>query len=893
MIRFAREGGETWSYARLRAKAEEVTAGLIRAGVGPGERIAILAEPSAEWIVAGLAILRAGAVLVPVDVQVSDRDLDRILADSGARRLFSASGVVRRIEHLNRAGDLDIFLLDGSGEEAGGRGIWSMPSGKEGASPSSGSASDGGILFYTSGTTGPPKGVPLTHENIVFQIEAVEQTKLIREGDRLLLPLPLHHVYPLVIGLLTPLALGVPVILPHALTGDGIVRALNEGKATLILGVPRLYRALFEGVLAKAGAAGQSGARLFSAALALARTANRIGVPLGRLLFRPVRRKMGSRVRLLASGGSPLDTDLAENLEALGWPVAVGYGLTETSPLLTVKLPGEGSFSSVGRTIPGVEIRIDSREDAKDEEKRTRENDLGEVLARGGGVFGGYRNLPDKTKEAFRGDWFRTGDLGYLDEGGNLYLRGRASAMVVLEGGENINPEELEEIYGACDEVEEIGVLEDGGKLAALVVPSRQILRERDPEEIQKRVSIGLRKRATGMPSYKRLSHLEITRQSLPTTRLGKMQRHLLAKRYAAAKAGEEGNRRAIGPVPIEELSSQDRVLLEEPRAKKLWELLGERYADRRVSPETNLELDLGIDSLEWVELSLSAQRRLGTSIGEETIDRVDTVRDLLGAVAGLRAGDAAGEKRPIEEPEEVLSETDRQWADPRGPWLRVIATVLFGFLRVLIGLRCRIKACGLENLPRGGPVLLVPNHVSFLDAPALSIALGLERAKGCFWAGRSEILFRGYFWRVLSRLCQVVPIDPRRGPLSSLAVGALVLKRRHPLVWFPEGSISRDGKMQKFLPGIGLIVQHYQPAIIPVFLDGAREVMPMGRTIPRAGEVVVHFGCSIDGRRLKAESERNREERAHEWIAAQLQEAVRRLGESVQGEKEHHRDAA
>src|SRR5690606_33333503 len=147
----------------------------------------------------------------------------------------------------------------------------------------------------------------------------------------------------------------------------------------------------------------------------------------GKMLFQPLRRKIGPRVRLLASGGSPLDPALAANLEALGWPIAVGYGLTETSPLLTVKLPGEGTFASVGRAIEGVEIKIDpSGLPHGEREAAEAEGERGEILARGQSVFRGYHNLPEKTEESFSGDWFRTGDLGYLDKNGFLYLGGRA-----------------------------------------------------------------------------------------------------------------------------------------------------------------------------------------------------------------------------------------------------------------------------------------------------------------------------------------------------------------------------------------------------------------------------------------------------------------------------------
>lgn len=894
VIRFTREGQENWSCSRMAKEAKRLATGLREEGVEAGEPVAIIAEPSPEWFVAALAILRIGAVLAPIDTQMSDDDLERAFDDSGASRVFGTERVARRLSEIKVQRELTIFRLDESDEEAEGAEVkqphWRTLLRDEPAPPASVKEEDRAVLFYTSGTTGPPKGVPLSHRNIVFQIRAVEKTGMVREDDRMLLPLPLHHVYPLVIGLFTPFGLGVTLLLPHALTGDALVRALSEGNGSVILGVPRLYRALFEGIRAKVGGAGSLANGLFSAALGLARVSRRIGIPVGNLLFKPIRKKMGPRIRMLASGGSPLDPELAENLEALGWPIAVGYGLTETSPLLTLKRPGEASYASVGRPIEGVELKIDSSalpeggREAQEAGKTWHER--GEVLARGPNVFSGYHNLPEKTRKAFKDGWFRTGDLGYLDQDGFLYLSGRASSMIVLEGGENINPEDLEGFYSAAEEVAEVGVLEEKGKLVALAVPDRSVLREHKGEEVAKVVKKALEKRASELASYRRLSNIEVSREPLPTTRLGKIKRHLLAERYEAAKKGEEGGKREKGPVPIEQLESNDRALLENSQAKKLWKLLAKRYADRRLTPDASLELDLGIDSLEWVELSISAQERAGVSITEDLIEKAETVRDLLEGAASGRAEELAEGRQPIEKPEEVLKDSDKRWATPVGAGMGVITSVVYGILRALMGLKgCRVEVHGLEKLPENGSYILAPNHVSYLDAPSLTVALGHGRFKRYFWAGHGEVMFRNVLRRWVSRLFQVVPIDPRRGPLTSLAVGALVVKRGHPLVWFPEGQVSKDGKLQNFQPGIGLIAAHYEPTVIPVFIAGTYELMPLGTKIPLSGRIDIHFGTPIDGKTLKEEAELLEEGERHQRITRVLQEKVKKLAESLSEE--------
>lgn len=883
-IQFRRKGKKVWTCSQVAREANRLASGLREDGVAVGETVAVIAEPSPEWFVAALAILRRGGILVPIDAQMSDEDLERVFDDSQVRRVFATARVARRIEEMKGHRDLEVFLLDETEETARERGGKHWRSLFQDPPPPKESVGERetAVLFYTSGTTGPPKGVPLSHRNIAYQLRVIQGTGLVREDDRMLLPLPLHHVYPLVIGMFTPLGLGVAILLPHALTGDAIVRALVEGKGSVILGVPRLYRALYEGIRAKVGPG------LFSGAMSLARGAGRIGIPVGRLLFRPIRQKMGPRVRMLASGGSPLDPELAENLEALGWPVAVGYGLTETSPLLTLKRPREGDFATVGRAIEGVELKIDPsvlpEGEREAQEAGNAEQERGEVLARGPNVFSGYHNLPEKTAEALEDGWFRTGDIGRLDQDGFLYLGGRASSMIVLEGGENINPEDLESFYSEADEVAEVGILEDKGKLAALAVPDRAVLREYNQEDVSAMVRRALEAKASGLASYKRLSNIEVTRQSLPATRLGKIKRHLLIERYEAAKKGEEEGRREKGAVAVDRLSSDDRALLEDPRVRKMWDFLAKRYADRRLTPDASLELDLGIDSLEWVELSLSAQQRVGITITEDIIEGAETVRDLLEAAASAEEAETGeGKKRPIENPEEVLRETDRRWATPAGPVVAGVAGMAYWLLRVLLKVKgCRVESRGLENLPEKGPYIIVPNHVSFLDSPALCSVLGPGRLRNCFWAGRAEVMFRGYFRRAVSRLFQVVPIDPRRGPLSSLAVGALVVKRNYPLVWFPEGHISRDGTLQQFQPGIGLIVAHYRPPVVPVFIDGTHDLMPLGRKIPRAGRVTVYFGPAIEGTELIKEAEGISEGEVHKRIASVLRNHVQGLADSA-----------
>jgi long-chain acyl-CoA synthetase len=306
---------------------------------------------------------------------------------------------------------------------------------------------DGAALFYTSGTTGAAKGLPLSHANLAFQIRSPLGADLVSEDDRILLPLPLHHVYPFVMGMLTPLAAGLPIILPHSLTGPQLVRALREGETTLIVGIPRLYDALYSGIEERIRSVGRLPAALFKNGVELfARLRRLTGLDAGRMALRPLRRRLGPRLRVLASGGAALEPDLAAKLEGLGWRVAIGYGLTETAPLLTLDPPGATKLGSVGRPVLGVEITIDPSA-VPEEAGRSGSSDRGKILACGPNVFCGYRNRPEETGKVFDDGWFRTGNLGSFDDEGYLYVTGRVCTLIVTPGGKNVQPETVEAAY--------------------------------------------------------------------------------------------------------------------------------------------------------------------------------------------------------------------------------------------------------------------------------------------------------------------------------------------------------------------------------------------------------------------------------------------------------------
>src|SRR5829696_7043256 len=432
-----KEGAERWSYGEFADHALRLAHGLAGAGIERGDHVTLFAPNRPEWVVACLAVVRAGAVAVPLDAQLGEEALEGVLEGSETKLIFTTSEKADLLERLDT--DASPVLLDAADDDE--RGWRRLLADTDTVLPEV-APEDVAALFYTSGTTGAAKGVPLSHRNIVYQLQTLLGADLVDEHDRLMLPLPLHHVYPFVVGMFTPLAAGLPVVFPGSLTGPQLVRALNEGEVTLIVGVPRLYSALYSGIEERARSGSRVAARLFVGGVGFSLwLRRRLGLYVGEALLRPVRRRFGPKLRVVASGGAALDPDLALRLEALGWRVAVGYGLTETAPILTLNPPDAAKLGSVGHPIPNVELSIDpSAMPEEEKERRTDEpREEGEVLARGPGIFAGYRNVPDETEEVFTEDgWFRTGDLGYFDDDGYLYVTGRASTLIVTEGGKNV-----------------------------------------------------------------------------------------------------------------------------------------------------------------------------------------------------------------------------------------------------------------------------------------------------------------------------------------------------------------------------------------------------------------------------------------------------------------------
>jgi long-chain acyl-CoA synthetase len=457
----------------------EIALGLVALGLERGERVALLSENRLEWPETDMGILTAALVSVPIYPTVTRRSVEHILEDSGARAVFVSTP--EQIEKVRGYRDANPgFLVIAF--EGGGDGILSLDEVRErgralhhaepdlhGQRAGNVESGDLATIIYTSGTTGPPKGVMLTHHNIVSNVEATLATISIGEDDTVLSFLPLSHILERMAGLYTIFRGGACIA--YAESVETVAENMIEVRPTVMISVPRLYEKMYARVFEKAmsGGAVKRGLFLWAARVGAERAALRLArkpVPwflearyglAARLVFSKLKARTGGRLRFFVSGGAPLAKGISDFFYSAGLMILEGYGLTESSPVLSCNTPEDFRPGTVGKPIPGVDIRI-----AED----------GEILARGPNIMKGYYGNPEATAEVLQGGWLHTGDIGRLDEDGFLVITDRKKDILVTAGGKNVAPQPIENALKTDRFIVEAVVIGDGRPyLTALIVP--------------------------------------------------------------------------------------------------------------------------------------------------------------------------------------------------------------------------------------------------------------------------------------------------------------------------------------------------------------------------------------------------------------------------------------
>jgi len=856
-----RDRVESYTYAEVRRMAESVGRWLVENGFQPGARIAILADNHPRWVAAYLGVIAAGCTAVPLDTALHADQVATLLKDSGSSLLFCD------VKHIPLAREavsgLPIGLVltnpaDLSDPSSKARWVTDLEgifvTGPGTFSPVSVASDNLAALLYTSGTTADPKGVMLSHANLMGEVASVFGLLRIGPEDAVLGVLPLFHVLSQMANLLLPLVKGARVVYLETLNTTELLRALQQRRITVFAVVPQFFYLIHERIFKEVGKRGRPAGWALRAMMAITRFVRRFGWNTGKLFFRPIHKTFGDKMRYLITGGSRFDPQIARDFHALGIDVLQAYGLTETTGAAFATPPDDIVIGSVGPPLPGVEANIIDPQSQEDGGPA-----VGEIAIRGAIVMKGYWNRPDATAAILKDGWLSTGDLGYFDARGNLFITGRQKEVIVLSNGKNIYPEEIEAHYLKSPYIKEICVMGLEGRpgdpasdrLHAVLVPNFALLKERKIVNVKEVIRFDIESLSAQLPSTKRIGSYEIWQDDLPRTTTRKLKRFEIERRVRTNQA--KGQTADSEITPERPLSAEDAAWAEQPEVQRALKIVraAAKTAPEVIRPDDNLELDLGLDSMQRVELLVALEEELGGDAEESRLSEIYTVREMVDMV---RDSVAAGKTMIAPRAQFAGWETvlQEQTADADVLALARPGRLAEGFwygLTRLVQLfaydRFQLRVSGLEKLPPRGPYIISSNHQSFLDPVILSSVLPWPGFRELFSVGTSEIFSSG-FMRILARWLRVIVVDPDANLIPAMRAGAFGLRHGRVLILYPEGERSIDGKPKVFKKGAAILSIHAQVPIVPVAIEGSYDAWPRGKPFPKFAPLKMTFGDPI-----------------------------------------------
>jgi long-chain acyl-CoA synthetase len=886
------DGSESHTYAELRSMAESLGAWLVARRIEPGARVAILADNHPRWVAAYLGIIAAGGTAVPLDTAYRADQVTKLVGDSGSSLLIcDRKHWEIALEALGGSG-VSIVLTD-SGLRPDGQPGAAVPTqavadfdsifaqSSKGFVPIARAPDDLASLLYTSGTTADPKGVMLTHANLLGEAEAVFAWAHIGPGDAVLGVLPLFHVLSQMANLLLPLVAGARVVYLSTLNTTELLRALRERNITAFAVVPQFFYLIHERIFKEVQQKGALTRFAFNVMKRVTVFFRGLGFNPGPLLFSRIHNLFGKRMRLLVTGGSRFDPQIGRDFYALGIDVLQAYGLTETCGGAFVNPPDDSVIGSVGKPLKGVEAKIVDAQTSDDGSPAS-----GEIIMRGPIVMKGYWSRPDATADVLKDGWLYTGDLGYFDTGGNLFITGRKKEVIILANGKNVYPEEIEAHYLQSPLIKEICVMGMEGsagsdKLHAVIVPNFEVLRQRKVVNTKEVIRFDVESLSAKVASTKRIGSYEIWQEDLPRTTTRKLKRFEIEKRVRAGKRDDSGEITTARPLTPEESS-----WLEQPNVQRALKVIREFSTSNpeNIRPGDNLELDLGLDSMRRVELLVAIEEELGGDVEESQLSGIYTVRELVDAVmTNAASGEADKSVRPTRAFAGWSSVLHEDPSDPAvlaiikpRPFTDRLIFVLTRLFKLVWNIFSRIEVEGLKNLPRRGAFLLCSNHQSFIDPFPLLSVLPWWSLKRTFAVGTSEIFGSGIMvW--VAKFMRVVVVDPDANLVPAMRAGAFGLRNDMPLILYPEGERSIDGTPKNFKKGAAILSIHLQVPIVPIAIDGFYDAWPRGKSFQKFAPLKIKIGEPI---LPPPESEASEE--AYAKLTAELKRRVVEMWEEI-----------
>ena len=740
-------------------------------------KVAIFCENRLEWAFSFYSVLKKKAISVPIDHMSAASDVAFILNDCKPEVIFysdstkdtcykAAEQLDYKIEKIN----IDEIKID-------------QPiSDEEFPEPN---PNDTAVIIYTSGTTGSPKGVMLSYDNLLVNIEAVTtDVQIYKPEDCVMILLPLHHIFPLVGTLVAPLSVGGTVVLSPSMASEDIMATLQNNAVTIIIGVPRLYNLIRKGIRDKID---KSAIAKFLFKIAEKKNS----LSFSRKIFKSVQKKFGGHIKYMVCGGAALDKEVCKDYLTLGFEVLEGFGMTECAPMITFTRPGKVLPGSAGQPLKINEVKVID----------------GEIVNRGRNVMQGYYNRPDETAAILKDGWLYTGDLGYLDDEQRIFITGRKKEIIVLSNGKNINPEEIEnKILNMSEVISEIGVFEKSDMLHAIIYPDYQKAKTLGVDDVEDMIKWQvIDKYNQKVTPYKKVMKFSLINDPLPRTRLMKLKRFLLPK--------------------LETISKEKIGDASEPDFQE-YKLIKEFLEDQKeypVHPSDHLEIDLGLDSLDKVNLGVYLESNFGVKLTESEMLSFVNVAKLAENIRDNKT------KLSVESIDwgKILKEQ----LDLELPKSWYTHNLMKNAAKIFLKLYFRLKGDGIENIP-DGPFILAPNHQSFFDGLFVAVFLKNKLMKKTYFYAKEKHL-KNKIIRFIADKNNVIVMD-LTDLKTSLQKMAAVLKRGKNIIIFPEGTRTENGEIGDFKKTFAILSRELNVPIVPVAINGAYDALPRGTHFPK-----------------------------------------------------------
>ncbi|HPS85294.1 MAG TPA: AMP-binding protein [Spirochaetota bacterium] len=787
------------TYGEALKHAEARAAFLQNNGLKKGDVIALLSHNSIEFCITFMAITSLGAIVLPLDPNLDREKYQGMLKPVKCRTVFTTP------EFRSCFKRVTVFSTSLS-ENLERKVKFRKPVINE---------NDVSSMFYTSGTTGEPKIVQLTHANIFKTAHANAEFCRTTPNYMILCILPLFHVYGLIAAFIGPVAHGSSICIQPSLKGPDIMKSLAENPITMFPAVPLMWEMIMDGIINKVKVTSKSKYRMFRFFLMYGGLFRKSGLSfIPDKVFSQIHRAFGTEMRIMISGGAPLKKIYARYYSNMGFKLVEGYGLSESTGPICVSSEEKNAMGSIGKPLNGNSVKLAD----------INSEGVGEICIKGDAVMPGYYNNDRLNAEIFDTEgFFHTGDLGRIDTAGNIFITGRSKNVIVLPSGKNVYPEELEGYYKESGLISEIAVFgisdKNGESVFAVIVPAIK------NESSYVTIKAELERMNRGLPSYKTVNSFAISFDPLPINSTKKI---LYDKVRDSLKKGiyiRNENERAV---------LQNRLTAQNPEEEQIISLLKKKFGKKDIYARGTFA-DMGIDSLGMVDFIVFLEENLEITISSERMKHIQTMDELLPYITGLEKTAGTSISTRIFEGEI----TEKPF-----PIFNHLHNVFILFFKALSRIVWKFKVIDPEKLDFNGTII-TPNHTSFMDIIWVSIAIPSKYRKLVYVAGNKRFSFLKYIFPMLP----VIWID-EGNTIEVLKKSADILRQGMSLIIFPEGGRSADGRMVEFKTGAAYLAKNLNRKIIPLSINGAYDIWPKQNLLPRfsggmEGSIVV--GDSIN----------------------------------------------